>query len=165
MAAFARGFRFDFGFSSGPWFVYRESSCLVVRTALNLGVVGGDITSPIPIWRCPRCGFVHRAADLLRVEWDTLRCKQCRLRFEARGASLRTVTKRSAERRIITLAEKGSNPDLACSVACYQADPTAILPRVMTAPSPAAGFPEVVQATHIHSSANTPKQNKTPLRH
>jgi rubredoxin len=32
---------------------------------------------PLTIWRCPHCGFEHGAADLLRVDGDTFRCKKC----------------------------------------------------------------------------------------
>jgi hypothetical protein len=28
-------------------------------------------------WTCPHCGFVFGAADLIRVNFDDLRCKQC----------------------------------------------------------------------------------------
>ena len=31
-----------------------------------------------------RCGFVHRPADLLRLDWDRLQCKQYQQAFESR---------------------------------------------------------------------------------
>jgi rubredoxin len=35
----------------------------------------------VPTWTCPHCGFVHRPADLLRVNSNDLRCKQCKQTF------------------------------------------------------------------------------------
>jgi len=29
------------------------------------------------IWRCPHCGFEHTAAELMRIDGDHLRCKNC----------------------------------------------------------------------------------------
>jgi hypothetical protein len=34
-------------------------------------------------WTCPHCGFVHRAADLLRLDSDNLQCRQCKQGFQA----------------------------------------------------------------------------------
>ena len=36
-----------------------------------------------PTWPCPHCGFVHRPADLLRLDADNLLCRQCRQAFPA----------------------------------------------------------------------------------
>ena len=36
---------------------------------------------PVPTWTCPRCGFVHRPADLLRLDPDNLQCRQCKQTF------------------------------------------------------------------------------------
>ena len=38
-------------------------------------------TIPKLFWRCPHCGYEHTAADLLRVGWDTFRCKKCGKEF------------------------------------------------------------------------------------
>ncbi len=32
---------------------------------------------PTLIWRCPHCGFEHTAADLMRLDFNNLRCKTC----------------------------------------------------------------------------------------
>jgi len=36
------------------------------------------------IWRCPHCGFEHTAADLVRIDGDTFRCKQCSQPFPSK---------------------------------------------------------------------------------
>ena len=33
---------------------------------------------PTLFWRCPHCGFEHTAADLVRIDGDTFRCKEVR---------------------------------------------------------------------------------------
>jgi hypothetical protein len=38
---------------------------------------------PVPTWTCPHCGFVHRPADLLRLDSDNLQCRQCKQAFPA----------------------------------------------------------------------------------
>jgi rubredoxin len=38
---------------------------------------------PKPTWTCPHCGFIHRPADLLRIDDEQLRCKQCGQAFDA----------------------------------------------------------------------------------
>ena len=38
---------------------------------------------PVPTWTCPHCGFVHRPADLLRLDSDNLQCRQCGRAFPA----------------------------------------------------------------------------------
>jgi hypothetical protein len=30
-----------------------------------------------PTWTCPHCGFVHHAADIVRIDDERLLCKQC----------------------------------------------------------------------------------------
>jgi hypothetical protein len=32
---------------------------------------------PVPTWTCPHCQHVHKPADLLRFDNDTLRCYAC----------------------------------------------------------------------------------------
>ena len=32
---------------------------------------------PKPTWTCPHCGFVHTAADLMRLDSDQFCCKSC----------------------------------------------------------------------------------------
>jgi hypothetical protein len=39
---------------------------------------------PVPTWTCPHCGFVHRPADILRLNFTQLQCKQCRQAFESK---------------------------------------------------------------------------------
>jgi hypothetical protein len=34
-------------------------------------------------WTCPHCGFVFGAADLIRKNFNDLRCKQCGKTFPA----------------------------------------------------------------------------------
>jgi hypothetical protein len=29
---------------------------------------------PVPEWKCPQCGFIHKAVDLLRLDSDNLVC-------------------------------------------------------------------------------------------
>jgi hypothetical protein len=53
---------------------------------------------PRPTWTCPHCGFVHHAADILRIDNHQLRCKQCQKAF----------TPPSAERRSSTIGFGGS---------------------------------------------------------
>ena len=36
---------------------------------------------PRPTWTCPHCGFVHSAADIVRINNYQLRCKQCQKAF------------------------------------------------------------------------------------
>src|SRR5262249_4443751 len=36
---------------------------------------------PVPTWTCPFCSYVHKPADLLRLDNDTLKCRQCRTAF------------------------------------------------------------------------------------
>jgi hypothetical protein len=36
---------------------------------------------PKQIWRWPHCGFKHTAADLLRIDWNNFRCKECKKPF------------------------------------------------------------------------------------
>jgi rubredoxin len=38
---------------------------------------------PVPTWRCPHCRFIHRPADLLRLNNDDLQCRQCGQAFPA----------------------------------------------------------------------------------
>ena len=38
---------------------------------------------PVPTWKCPHCGFVHHAADLLRLNFDELQCRSCGRAFLA----------------------------------------------------------------------------------
>jgi len=38
---------------------------------------------PVPEWRCPHCGFVHHPADLLRLNFTDLQCRQCGKPFPA----------------------------------------------------------------------------------
>jgi hypothetical protein len=33
---------------------------------------------PRPTWTCPHCGFVHHAADMVRIDDVQLRCKGMR---------------------------------------------------------------------------------------
>ena len=32
---------------------------------------------PVPTWTCEYCGFVHTPANLLRIDFDHVRCQQC----------------------------------------------------------------------------------------
>jgi rubredoxin len=41
---------------------------------------------PVPTWTCPHCGFVHRPANLMRVDFVNLRCKQCGQIFAEQSA-------------------------------------------------------------------------------
>ena len=36
-------------------------------------------TIGIFIWRCPHCGFEHGAADVMRLDNKTMKCKGCSL--------------------------------------------------------------------------------------
>jgi hypothetical protein len=36
---------------------------------------------PVPTWTCPHCQFVHKPADLLRLDADRLQCRQCKQAF------------------------------------------------------------------------------------
>ena len=38
---------------------------------------------PVPTWTCPHCDFVHRPADLLRLDSDLLQCKACKQPFDS----------------------------------------------------------------------------------
>jgi predicted RNA-binding Zn-ribbon protein involved in translation (DUF1610 family) len=49
-------------------------------------------TVPIMFWRCPHCGFEHRASDLLRNGWDTFQCKECGKTFPARPSEERKAS-------------------------------------------------------------------------
>jgi transcription elongation factor Elf1 len=45
---------------------------------------------PRPTWNCPHCGFVHSAADIVRLDDERLRCKQCgkaTLRLSAKSSA------------------------------------------------------------------------------
>ena len=39
---------------------------------------------PVPTWTCPHCGFVHRLADICRVDGDHLRCQSCGQIFDSK---------------------------------------------------------------------------------
>lgn len=41
---------------------------------------------PIPTWTCPHCGFVHKPADIRRVDNDHLRCQKCGEVFDSKAA-------------------------------------------------------------------------------
>jgi len=68
----------------------------IARTRPRKAVIGGKETfsrlgwglgslpaeksiNPLPkqTWTCPHCGFVHHAADIVRLDDARLRCKQC----------------------------------------------------------------------------------------
>jgi rubrerythrin len=41
---------------------------------------------PRPTWTCPHCGFVHYAADIVRLDDEGPECKRCGLAFVAASA-------------------------------------------------------------------------------
>jgi hypothetical protein len=36
-------------------------------------------------WTCPHCCFIHRPADLVRIDDERIRCKQCGQAFDTRA--------------------------------------------------------------------------------
>jgi hypothetical protein len=52
---------------------------------------------PVAEWLCPHCGFVHRAADLLRLNNDDLQCHSCGQAFPAVLAQRQAETQPSAD--------------------------------------------------------------------
>jgi hypothetical protein len=45
-----------------------------------------------PTWTCPHCGFVHHAADIVRINDTQLHCKQCGKAFAPPSAERRSPT-------------------------------------------------------------------------
>lgn len=41
---------------------------------------------PKPSWTCPHCQYVHGAAEVVRIDSERLRCKQCGEAFLAHAA-------------------------------------------------------------------------------
>ena len=37
----------------------------------------------VPTWTCPHCDFVHRPADIVRLDFNNLQCRQCGRAFPA----------------------------------------------------------------------------------
>ena len=44
---------------------------------------------PKRIWTCPHCGFIHTAADLLRLDSNRFQCKGCGKPFPSGRAAER----------------------------------------------------------------------------
>ena len=38
---------------------------------------------PSPEWKCPHCGYIHHAADRLRLDSDNPQCRTCAQAFPA----------------------------------------------------------------------------------
>jgi hypothetical protein len=60
-------------------------SQLFIRSIVNMMAMArkARYNIPIPTWTCPHCGFVHRPADLLRLNATDLECRQCGRAFPA----------------------------------------------------------------------------------
>jgi hypothetical protein len=46
---------------------------------------------PIPTWQCLYCGYVHYAADLVRIDNERLECCQCDQAFTPVKAGRQSV--------------------------------------------------------------------------
>ena len=64
---------------------------------------------PKPTWTCPHCGFVHSAADLMRLDSERFQCKRCGKPFP---------TGQADERPLIRLLSGESRPPPA-SAPCH----------------------------------------------
>jgi len=54
------------------------------------------VIPPVPTWTCPHCGFVHKPADLLRLNSDGLQCKGCWRPFDTVSDVIRERKKSEA---------------------------------------------------------------------
>jgi len=69
----------------------------------------------VPTWVCPHCGFVHKPADLLRVNSDDLLCKQCNQTFPAKQDGVQPEHRRDSERQQSEPDAKGAGKQRAGS--------------------------------------------------
>jgi len=75
----------------------------------------------VPTWQSPHCQFIHKPADILRLDSDNLQCSQCKQAFPAVATGAQAQKRPSRQRKIpilIGLSAKLSGLDHWCGVTC-----------------------------------------------